>query len=213
MAEKASSRKALYVVGFMLLFGLGFIGLGATWAVKNAQKSNNIKRWPTTQAYIMESKIIWTVERSRSSSSHSAAFFYELAVTFGYEVNGRFFVSSTPAIERITDSIFFDDDPWANEPNESMMAFFKKVPQGCLVPVHVNPYNANEAYIFPQLSFWQQYNHAVFMILFGIAFSTLPLIFIVIVLKLVKKKNKDDYTGYSRRSIPKSRRRNDFDAR
>ena len=200
MTENGSSRKLLYIVGFMLLIGLGVVVLGVAWAYKNAQKSKEVRHWPTAQAYIMESKIIWTVERSRSSSgSHSAAYFYELAVTFGYEVNGRFFASSTPAIERITDSLFIDNDPWENEPNAHMLALFKKVPQGCMVPVHVNPQNAGEAYIFPQLPFWQQYSFAVFMVLFGLGFSALPLFFIALILR--KKKKVTDNKGFGRRSI------------
>ncbi len=188
MAEKASSRKTIFVIGFVgLIIGLGLAVIGVVWAQKNAKKSTIIEGWPTTQAYIIESKIMWDVERSRSSSGDSAAYFYKLAVTFGYEIKGRFFVSSTPGIESITDSIFFNRDPWENEPNESMIAFFKKVPQGCLVPAHVNPQNPNEAYIFPRLTFWQQYEFPVFMILFGLAFSAIPLTFIVIVVIFRKK--------------------------
>ncbi len=181
MAKKTSSRKTILVIAFVgLIIGLGLAVIGVVWAQKNAKKSTIIEGWPTTQAYIIESKIMWDVERSRSSSGDSASYFYKLVVSFGYKIKGRFFVSSTPGIESITDSIFFNRDPWENEPNESMITFFKKVPQGCLVPAHVNPQDSSEAYIFPRLTFWQQYESPVFLILFGLAFSAIPLIFIVI---------------------------------
>lgn len=181
MQKKALSWKIIAVIGITALFGLGFAAIGGYWAYSNIKKSRDIEGWPTTDAYIIESKIMWDVEVSRSSRNQSAAYFYKLAVTFGYTINNRYFVSQTAAINPITDSKFFGRDPWKNEPNDSLINYLKQVPQGCLVPVHYNPQQPNEAYIFPRLTFWQQYDSSVFMILFGLVFAAIP-IFILIVL-------------------------------
>ncbi len=164
----------------MVLIGLGLTAWGGIWARNRAEKSKIIESWPTTQAYVIESRIMWDVTTSTSARNRSASYYYKLVVTFGYTINGRYFVSSTPATEPVTDSILFGRDPWKNEPNESMISFFRRVPQGCLVPVYYNPQDLNESYIFPRLNFWQQYGDTVFMMLFGLAFAGFPLAILIL---------------------------------
>lgn len=132
--------------------------------------------WPTVNGYVEESMIRWHSSTSsvpgRTRQAHSR--FYALEVRTDYMVDGQYFSNTTPGINEIVDQKLFDDDPLKNQPEEEMIWLFKQVPKGTMVPVHYNPVNKTESYIFSKLPFWDLYGMAVFLFFSGASILLMP---------------------------------------
>jgi len=140
------------------LIGLFIMGGSVYTGHRTAQRLKAVAAWPTAPAYIIESRIEWDVRTSRSAGSRpSHSYEYQLPVLAGYTVDGQYFTSSTPAITTIRDIKLYPRDPWRNPPDDDMVAMFKRVPQGAVVPIHYNPARKAEAYFFSELPFWKLY--------------------------------------------------------
>jgi len=61
-----------------------------------------------------------------------------------------------------------------------MVNLFKQVPSGAVVPIHYNPADKGEAYIFSEVPFWRLYFMNVLFFLFGV----LPLLFGLVLMPL-----------------------------
>jgi hypothetical protein len=128
-----------------------------------------VAAWPTTPAYVVESRIEWAVRsHSRAGSPRrSYSYSYKLPVLAGYRVDGKYSTSVTPAIATIRDRKVFGRGPETNPPDRDIVALFRQVPQGAVVPIHYNPVNPAEAYIFARLPFWKIYTISVVFFGFG----------------------------------------------
>ncbi len=158
------------------LIGLTIVGIGVYIAYSTSEKVRNVASWPTVPGYIVESAIMWDVQASPSSSrTQSHTYAYRLNVRADYMIEGHYFSSATPGIKDIWDQKYFHRDPWTNVPDEDLIRIFKQVPQGTMVPVHYNPENKAEAYIFSELPFWNLYTIPFVVILAGAVFLLFPL--------------------------------------
>jgi hypothetical protein len=176
--------------GFFLLIGLAIMGGSLYFGWRTATKVKAVESWPTAPAYIIESRIEWEVEgHDHAGTTRSYSYAYRLSVLAGYQVDNEFYSSTTPAIKTISDSKVMPRDPWRNPPDTDIVTLFKQVPQGAVVPIHYNPINPKEAYLFSKLSFWQLFAGNVIGFLFGI----LPTLFGLVPLLLQRKyfKNED----------------------
>jgi hypothetical protein len=178
------SRGGFFVLGIFLAIGLAIMGGSVYSGWRTAEKVEAVASWPTAPAYIIESRIEWAVKvHDRGGASRrSYSYGYGLPVLAGYRVGGEFFTSSTPGIMPIEDRKFLDRDPWKNPPDPEIVALFKRVPQGTVVPIHYNPANAGEAYFFAQLPFWNLYgtNVAFFVVgMLSALFGLIPMLLLV----------------------------------
>ena len=155
------------------LIGFAIVGIGVYTAYCTSEKVKAVASWPTVPGYVVESAIRWDVEAGiqRKSSRYS----YLLRVRTDYQIDGQHFSTTTPGIKEIRDTKIFNINPWKNLPDEDMVGLFKQVPQGTMVPVHYNPENNAESYIFSELPFWDLYSIPFFVILAGLIFLLLPL--------------------------------------
>ncbi len=176
------------ILGIFLLIGLAIMTGSVYFGWCTLEKVRTVDSWPTVPAYIIESRIEWGVEAHdrAGSTQRSYSYAYELPVLAGYRVDGEFYTSATPAIKTIRDSKIYPRDPWRNPPDNDIVGLFKKVAQGILVPIHYNPANPQEAYIFSALPFWQLYGSNIISFLFGI----LPCLFGLIPILLLRKTAK-----------------------
>ena len=158
------------------LIGLTIVGIGVYIAYSTSEKVRNVASWPTVPGYVVESAIMWDVQASSSSSgSQSHTYAYRLNVRADYMIEGHYFSSATPGIKEIWDQKYLHRDPWTNVPDEDLIRIFKQVPQGTMVPIHYNPENKAEAYIFSELPFWNLYTIPFVVILAGAVFLLFPL--------------------------------------
>ena len=155
------------------LIGFAIVGIGVYMAYSTFEQVKAVASWPTVLGYVVESAIRWDVEAGIQRKSFRYS--YLLKVRTDYQIDGQHFSSSTPWIKEIRDTKIFNIDPWKNLPDEAMVGLFKQVPQGTTVPVHYNPENKAEAYIFSELPFWDLYSIPFFVILAGIPFLLLSL--------------------------------------
>ncbi len=155
------------------LIGFAIVGIGVYMAYSTSEQVKAVASWPTAPGYVVESTIRWDVEAGiqRKSSRYS----YLLRVRTDYQIDGQHFSTTTPGIKEIRDTKIFKTDPWKNLPEENMIELFKQVPQGTMVPVHYNPENKAESYIFSELPFWDLYIPPFLVILAGIPFLLLSL--------------------------------------
>jgi hypothetical protein len=169
MQKLARAVGALNVFGIFLLIGLAIMGGSVYFGARTSQKLKTVAAWPTTPAYVVESRIEWAVRSHErgGTSQRSYSYTYELPVLAGYRVNGKYYTSATPAIMTIRDRKVFGRDPWKNPPDGEIVALFKQVPQGAVVPIHYNPKDAAEAYIFTGLPFRKLYTGNVVAFFFG----------------------------------------------
>jgi hypothetical protein len=156
------------------LIGLAIVGIGVFIAYSTSEKVKTVASWLTVPGCVVESTIMWDVEVG-SSRRQSYLYSYCLKVRTDYMIAGQYFSNATPGIKEIRDTKFFNTDPWKNLPDEDMIRLFKQVPQGTMVPVHYNPENKAESYIFSKLPFWDLYSIPFFVILTGTIFLLLPL--------------------------------------
>jgi hypothetical protein len=150
----------------LTLIGLVIVGIGLYIAYSTSAKVQTVASWPTAPGYVVESAIMWEVEAG-SSQRTSYSYAYRLRVRTDYMIDGQYFSNTTPGIKEIGDLKIFRTDPWKNLPDEKMISLFKQVPQGTTVPVHYNPKNKAESYIFPELPFWNLYTLPFVLTLVG----------------------------------------------
>jgi hypothetical protein len=175
----------------LTLIGLAIVGTGVYTAYSTSEKVKTVASWPTVPGYVVESAIVWEVPASPSSSrTQSHSYFYRLRVRTDYMIDGHYFSNTTPGIKQIRDQKYLHRDPWKNLPDEDIIRLFKQAPQGTMVPVHYNPGNKAESYIFSELPFWDLYSIPFFVILVGAVFLLLPL-GIALHNKLFEKQNRD----------------------
>jgi len=156
------------------LIGFAIVGIGVYIAYSTSAKVKTVASWPTALGYVVESTIRWDVEVG-SSQRKSYRYSYLLKARTDYMIDGQYFSNTKPGIKEIRDTRLINTDPWKSPPQEAMIGLFKKVPQGTMVPVHYNPENKAESYIFSELPFWDLYTPAFFIILAGIPFLLLSL--------------------------------------
>lgn len=154
------------------LIGFAIVGIGVYVAYSTSEKVKAVSFWPTVPSYVAESAVVWDVEAG-SSQRKSYRYSYLLKVRTEYLIDGQYFSTTTPGIKEIRDTKIFETDPWKNLPDEAMIGLFKQVPQGTMVPVHYNPENKAESYIFAELPFWDLYSLPFFVILAGMPFLLL----------------------------------------
>lgn len=171
MIIKKKTFIVLILIGIMVLIGGAYSGYSTSEKIKSAAS------WPTVNGYVAESVIRWYSSASSVGGSLRKAVsrFYSLEVRTDYMIDGKYFSNTTPGINEIVDNKFFNDNPRENPPEEEMISLFKKVPQGTMVPVHYNPENKAESYIFSRLPFWNLYSLTVFFILTGVCILLIPL--------------------------------------
>jgi len=175
--DPVKTRKEIVVDAawkILALIGFAIVGTGVYIAYSTSAKVKAVASWPTALGYVVESAIRWDVEPG-TSMRQSFRYSYLLKVRTDYMIDGHYFSSTTPGIKEIRDAKIFNINPWKNLPEEDTIELFKQVPQGTMVPVYYNPGNKAEAYIFPELPFWDLYTPPFFIILAGIIFLLLPL--------------------------------------
>lgn len=154
------------------LIGFAIVGIGVYTAYATSAKVKTVASWPTVLGYVAESVIIWDVEVA-SSQRKSHRYAYLLKARTDYMIDGQYFSNTTPGIKEISDTKIFNTNPWKNLPNEGMIGLFKQIPQGTMVPVHYNPENKAESYVFSALPLWDLYCVPFFIILAGLPFLLL----------------------------------------
>jgi len=160
--------KILALIGFVI------VSTGAYIAYSTSAKVKTVASWPTVMGYVVESVIKWKSEPG-TSMRQSFRYSYLLKVRTDYMIDGHYFSTTTPGLKEVRDVKMININPWKNLPEEDTVELFKRVPQGIMVPVHYNPENKAEAYIFSELPFWDLYTPPFFIILAGIIFLLLPL--------------------------------------
>lgn len=159
----------------LILIGISVLTGGVYSAYGTYKKVAIVESWPTADGYVAESAIRWHASTSSPSGLRQAhSYFYRLEARTDYMIDGQYFSSDTPGINEIIDQKLFDDNPTQSLPEDDMIHLFMKVPQGAMVPVHYNPMNMTESYIFSKLPFWDLYGMAVFLFLFGTAILLIP---------------------------------------
>jgi len=158
----------------LTLIGFAIVGTGVYIAYYTSAKVKAVASWPTVPGYVAESVIMWESEWG-TSMRESCRYSYLLKVRTDYMIDGHYFSSTTPGIKEVRDVKLINIHPWKNLPEEDTIGLFKQVPQGTMVPVHYNPENKAEAYIFSELPFWDLYTPPFFIILAGMIFLLLPL--------------------------------------
>lgn len=161
-----SAWKISAMIGFVIA------GIGVHVAYSTSEKVKAVAFWPTVPGYVAESAVVWDVEAG-SSQRKSFRYSYLLKVRTDYLIDGLYFSTTTPGIKEIRDVKIFETDPWKILPDEAMIGLFKQVPQGTMVPVHYNPGNKAESYIFAELPFWDLYSLPFYVILAGMPFLLL----------------------------------------
>lgn len=187
--KKKTLTKA--VLGIFLIIGLAIMGGSVFSAYRTATKVKTVAAWPTAPAYIVESLIVWAVQGHEQSGTTRRSYSYEyrLPVLAGYRIDSEYYTSSTPAIKTIRDSKIFFRDPWKNPPDRDLVNLFKQVPSGTVVPIHYNPADKSEAYIFTDLPFWKLYTGPFLVFLFGILPSLFGLVPMLLLRKLARRKS------------------------
>jgi hypothetical protein len=185
MQKVAPANLAINVAAVFLLIGLAIMGGSVYFGWRTEKKIEAVAAWPTTPAYVVESRIEWAVHSHTSSGTtrQSYSYSYELPVLAGYQVAGRYYTSATPAVTTIRDRKLFVKDPERNPPDGEIVALFRRVPQGAVVPIHYNPANPGEAYLFTRLPFWKLYTGNV--VAFG--FGTLAALFGLVPVLLTRR--------------------------
>lgn len=168
-------RKDIFGLILFGLIGLSVVSGGLYWGYSTFEKVKAVASWPTVPGYVTESAIRWNTQSSSSGTRKSYSYFYTLEVRTDYRIDGQYFSNATPGIKEIRDTKYAENDPWKSPPDEEMVRLFKAVPQGTMIPVHFNPENKSESYIFSKLSLWNLYSAPFFLILFGMIFLLLPL--------------------------------------
>jgi len=163
-----SAWKLFALIGFVIL------GAGVYIAYSTSEKVKTVASWPSVPGYVVDSVILWDVEVG-SSQRKSHRYSYLLRVRTDYMIQGQYFSNTTPWIKEIRDTKVLNTDPWKNLPNGNMIKLFKQLPQGMVVPVHYNPENKAESYLFSELPFWDLYIIPFFVILAGAIFLLFPL--------------------------------------
>lgn len=158
----------------LTLIEFAIVGTGVYIAYCSSEKVKTVASWPTSLGYVAESAIMWDVEAG-TSMRQSYRYSYLLKVRTDYMIDGHYFSNTTLGIKEIRDTKIFNIDPWKNLPDADMIGLFKQVPQGVMVPVHYNPENKAESYVFSEPPFWDLYSIPFFVILAGIIFLLLPL--------------------------------------
>lgn len=158
----------------LVLIGFAIVGTGVYMAYCTSARVKAVASWPTVPGYVAESVIMWQSEWG-TSMHKSCRYSYLLNVRADYMIDGQHYSTSTPGIKEVRDVKLINIQPWKNLPEEDTIELFKQVPQGTMVPVHYNPENKAEAYIFSELPFWDLYTPPFFIILAGIIFLLLPL--------------------------------------
>ena len=162
------------VVKIFALIGFTIVGIGGYMAWSTSARVKTVASWPTVMGYVAESAIRWGAEASKQNrKSHQYAYLLETRTE--YRIDGQPFSSTTPGIKEIRDTKIFNTDPWKNQPEKEMIYLFQQIPQGIIVPVHYNPENKAEAYIFSRLPFWYLYSAPFYIICTGVIFLLLPL--------------------------------------
>jgi hypothetical protein len=190
MQKSAQGARGLNVPAIFLLIGLGIMGASVYFGWRTEKKLEAVAAWPTTPAYVAESRIEWVVRASQNtrSAQRSYSYSYMLTVLAAYQVDGNYYTSTTPAITTIRDRKVFRKRPWQNPPDADIVALFKQLPQGAVVPIHYNPANPSEAYVFSSLPFWKLYTMNVFFFCFGV----LPALFGLVPMWLNRRYRRQD---------------------
>lgn len=180
MQKVAPAILAINVPAVFLLIGLAIMGGSVYFGWRTQKKTEAVAAWPTTRAYVVESRIEWAVSAHTRSGSprQSYSYSYQLPVLAGYRVDGRYYTTATPAVTTIRDRKVFSRDPERSPPDAEIVALFRRVPQGAVVPIHYNPANPAEAYLFARLPFWKLYTGNVVAFGFGMLsalFGLLPM--------------------------------------
>ena len=152
----------------LALIGFAIVGIGVYVAYSRFEKVKAVVSWPTVPGYVAESTVMWYSEQGSSDGGYRYS--YLLEVRTEYLIDGQYFSTTTPWIKEIRDTQFFRTDPWKIVPDKAMIGLFKQVPQGTMVPLHYNPENKAESYIFAKLPFWDLYSLPFFVILAGMPF-------------------------------------------
>jgi len=155
----------------LALIGFAIVGIGVYVAYSTFEKVKAVASWPTVPGYVAESTVMWYAEDTSGDGAHRYS--YLLEVRTEYLIDGQYFSTTTPGIKEIRDTKLFKTDPWKIVPDKAMIGLFKLVPQGTMVPVHYNPENKAESYIFAKLPFWDLYCLPFFVILAGMPFLLL----------------------------------------
>ncbi len=155
----------------LALIGFAIVGIGVYVAYSTFERVKAVASWPTVPGYVAESTVVWEVEEGSSDGGYRYS--YLLKVRTEYLIDGQYFSTTTPGIKEIRDTKLFKTNPWKIVPDEAMIGLFKLAPQGTMAPVHYNPENKAEAYIFAELPFWDLYSFPFFVILAGMPFLLL----------------------------------------